>query len=93
MGVEESGLEKIICLSFKELGLINYFIVGVKEVCLWIIKKGFSVFVVVGVIYKDFEKGFIRVEIISYDDFIVYKGEVGVKEKGVLCIEGKDYIV
>lgn len=93
LGVEESGLEKTIRLSFKELGLINYFTAGVKEVRSWTIKKGSSTPVAAGVIHKDFEKGFIRAETISYDDFIAYKGEAGAKEKGALRIEGKDYIV
>ncbi|MCQ2822984.1 redox-regulated ATPase YchF [Helicobacter pylori] len=93
LGVEESGLEKTIRLSFKELGLINYFTAGVKEVRSWTIKKGSSAPVAAGVIHKDFEKGFIRAETISYDDFIAYKGEAGAKEKGALRIEGKDYIV
>ncbi|MGH1581031.1 redox-regulated ATPase YchF [Helicobacter pylori] len=93
LGVEESGLEKTIRLSFKELGLINYFTAGVKEVRSWTIKKGSSAPVAAGVIHKDFEKGFIRAETISYDDFIAYNGEAGAKEKGALRIEGKDYIV
>lgn len=93
LGVEESGLEKTIRLSFKELGLINYFTAGVKEVRSWTIKKGSSAPVAAGVIHKDFEKGFIRAETISYDDFITYKGEAGAKEKGALRTEGKDYIV
>ncbi|WQW31505.1 redox-regulated ATPase YchF [Helicobacter pylori] len=93
LGVEESGLEKTIRLSFKELGLINYFTAGVKEVRSWTIKKGSSAPMAAGVIHKDFEKGFIRAETISYDDFIAYKGEAGAKEKGALRIEGKDYIV
>ncbi len=93
LGVEESGLEKTIRLSFKELGLINYFTAGVKEVRSWTIKKGSSAPVAAGVIHKDFEKGFIRAETISYDDFIAYKGEAGAKEKGALRIEGKDYTV
>ncbi|WQS72505.1 redox-regulated ATPase YchF [Helicobacter pylori] len=93
LGIEESGLEKTIRLSFKELGLINYFTAGVKEVRSWTIKKGSSAPMAAGVIHKDFEKGFIRAETISYDDFIAYKGEAGAKEKGALRIEGKDYIV
>ncbi|MGL2407076.1 redox-regulated ATPase YchF [Helicobacter pylori] len=93
LGIEESGLEKTIRLSFKELGLINYFTAGVKEVRSWTIKKGSSAPVAAGVIHQDFEKGFIRAETISYDDFIAYKGEAGAKEKGALRIEGKDYIV
>ncbi len=93
LGVEESGLEKTIRLSFKELGLINYFTAGVKEVRSWTIKKGSSAPVAAGAIHKDFEKGFIRAETISYDDFIAYNGEAGAKEKGALRIEGKDYIV
>lgn len=93
LGVSESGLEKIIHLSFQELGLISYFTAGVKEVRAWTIPKGSSAPVAAGVIHKDFEKGFIRAETISYEDFIAYGGEQGARERGVLRVEGKDYIV
>ncbi|WP_104732883.1 redox-regulated ATPase YchF [Helicobacter felis] len=93
LGVEKSGLEQIIQLGFRELGLISYFTAGVKEVRAWTISKGSSAPVAAGVIHKDFEKGFIRAETIAYQDFIAYGGEQGAKEKGALRIEGKDYIV
>lgn len=93
LGVNESGLEKIIKTAFKRLGLINYFTAGVKEVRSWTIKKGWSAPKAAGVIHNDFEKGFIRAEVISYEDFIKYKGEQGAKEAGKMRLEGKDYIV
>ena len=93
LGCVESGLEQIIRTGFKKLGLISYFTAGVKEVRAWTIKKGDSAPVAAGVIHKDFEKGFIRAETISYEDFIRYGGESKAKEAGALRIEGKDYIV
>ncbi|PAF49141.1 redox-regulated ATPase YchF [Helicobacter sp. 12S02232-10] len=93
LGCEESGLEQIIRTGFAKLGLINYFTAGVKEVRSWTIHKGDSAPVAAGVIHKDFEKGFIRAETISYEDFIKYGGETKAKEAGAVRIEGKDYIV
>ncbi len=93
MGVEESGLDKIIRTAFERLGLISYFTAGVKEVRSWTIKKGWTAPKAAGVIHNDFEKGFIRAEVIAYEDFIKYGGEQGAKEAGKMRLEGKDYIV
>ncbi|WP_199766534.1 redox-regulated ATPase YchF [Helicobacter bizzozeronii] len=93
LGVKQSGLEQVISLSFQQLGLMSYFTAGVKEVRAWTIAKGSSAPVAAGVIHKDFEKGFIRAETISYNDFIAYGGEAGARAKGALRVEGKDYIV
>ncbi len=93
MGVEESGLDKIIRTAFERLGLISYFTAGVKEVRSWTIHRGWTAPQAAGVIHKDFEKGFIRAEVIAYEDFIKYGGEQGAKEAGKMRLEGKDYIV
>lgn len=93
LGCKESGLEQIIRKGFSILGLISYFTAGVKEVRSWTIKKGDKAPSAAGVIHKDFEKGFIRAETISYDDFIKYGGEAKAKEAGAMRSEGKDYIV
>jgi len=93
LGIEESGLNKIIKLSFDKLGLISYFTAGVVEVRAWTIKKGWKAPKAASVIHNDFEKGFIRAEVISYEDFIAYGGETGAKEAGKMRLEGKEYIV
>jgi GTP-binding protein YchF len=93
MGMEESGLNRLVRAGYKLLGLINYFTVGEKETRAWTIKKGTSAPQAAGVIHTDFERGFIRAEITSYDDFVACGGEAGAKEKGVWRLEGKDYIV
>lgn len=93
LGCEHSGLEQIIRASFYKLGLISYFTAGEKEVRSWTIQKGVPAPKAAGVIHNDFEKGFIRAEVIAYEDFIQYGGEAKAKEAGVLRIEGKDYIV
>ncbi len=93
LGVKESGLDKIIRTAFDRLGLISYFTAGVKEVRSWTIKRGWTAPQAAGVIHNDFEKGFIRAEVISYEDFIKYGGEQGAKEAGKMRLEGKEYIV
>lgn len=93
LGVQESGLNAIIRLGFQKLGLISYFTAGVKEVRAWTIHKGDKAPAAAGVIHKDFEKGFIRAEVIAYADFIKYNGEAKAKEAGAMRVEGKDYIV
>jgi len=93
LGVEESGLEQIIHKGFDKLGLMSYFTAGVKEVRAWTIKKGTTAPKAAAVIHNDFEKGFIRAEVIAYEDFIKYGGEQGAKEAGKSRLEGKDYIV
>lgn len=93
LGCVESGLEQIIRVGFAKLGLICYFTAGVQEVRAWSIKNGEKAPSAAGVIHKDFERGFIRAETISYSDFIKYGGEQKAKEAGALRSEGKDYIV
>jgi len=93
MGMEEPGLDRVIRAGYELLGLQTYFTAGVKEVRAWTIKKGATGPQAAGVIHTDFEKGFIRAEVISYNDFIQYKGESGAKEAGKWRLEGKDYVV
>lgn len=91
--LEEPGLNRVIHAGYKLLGLETYFTAGVKEVRAWTIPIGSTAPQAAGVIHTDFEKGFIRAEIISYDDYIKYNGEQGAKEAGKWRLEGKDYIV
>jgi GTP-binding protein YchF len=93
LGAKESGLEQIIHKSFDKLNLISYFTAGVVEVRSWTITRGWKAPKSASVIHNDFEKGFIRAEVISYNDFIEYKGENGAKEAGKMRLEGKEYIV
>jgi GTP-binding protein YchF len=93
IGQEEAGLNRVIRAGYALLGLHTYFTAGVKEVRAWTVKVGATAPQAAGVIHTDFEKGFIRAEVISYDDFIKYKGESGAKEAGKWRLEGKDYIV
>ena len=92
-GIIESGLDMLIKASYKSLELITYFTAGEKEVRAWTVKKDSNAPQAAGVIHTDFEKGFIRAETISYDDFITFQGEQGSKEAGKMRLEGKDYIV
>ncbi|MBF7043735.1 redox-regulated ATPase YchF [Campylobacter volucris] len=93
LGVENSGLEVVIRTAFSKLNLISYFTAGQVEVRSWTIQRGWKAPKAASVIHNDFEKGFIKAEVISYEDFITYKGENGAKEAGKLRLEGKDYIV
>jgi GTP-binding protein YchF len=93
LGVEESGLDQIIRKGFEKLGLMSYFTAGVKEVRSWTIRRGTTAPKAAAVIHNDFEKGFIRAEVIAYEDFVKYGGEAGAKEAGKMRLEGKDYIV
>lgn len=93
MGMEEPGLNRLIYTSYKLLGLQTYFTAGVKEVRAWTVAVGATAPQAAGVIHTDFERGFIRAEVISFDDFIKYNGEQGAKEAGKMRLEGKDYIV
>jgi len=93
MGQAESGLDRLINAGYSLLGLQTYFTAGVKEVRAWTINIGDSAPVAAGKIHGDFEKGFIRAETISFDDFIENKGEKGAKDAGKLRSEGKEYIV
>ncbi|PLY06738.1 MAG: redox-regulated ATPase YchF [Arcobacter sp.] len=92
-GVEESGLEQIIHKAFDKLGLQSYFTAGKVEVRAWTIRKGTKAPQAAAVIHNDFEKGFIKAEVIAYNDFIEFGGENKCKEAGKLKLEGKDYIV
>jgi GTP-binding protein YchF len=93
LGLEEPGLNRVIRAAYQLLGLETYFTAGVKEVRAWTIRKGATAPQAAGVIHTDFEKGFIRAEVISYPDYVHYKGEQAAKEAGKMRLEGKDYIV
>ena len=93
VGLQEPGLIKLIHAGYDLLGLMTFFTVGPKEARAWTIHKGWTAPQAAGVIHTDFEKGFIRAETISYDDFITCKGELGAKEAGKMRLEGKDYVV
>lgn len=93
LGVTQSGLDQIIHKGFDKLGLQSYFTAGVKEVRAWTIRKGTVAPKAAAVIHNDFEKGFIRAEVIGYEDFIAFGGESGAKEAGKARLEGKEYIV
>ena len=93
LGLEEPGSSKLIRGAYKLLNLQTYFTAGVKEVRAWTIHVGDSAPQAAGVIHTDFEKGFIRAEVIKYDDFVSYGSEAKVKEAGKLSVEGKEYIV
>ena len=93
MGQTEPGLARLIRAAFKLLGLQTYFTAGVKEVRAWTIHAGDTAPQAAGVIHTDFERGFIRAQTISFDDFIAYGGEQGAKDAGKMRAEGKDYVV
>jgi GTP-binding protein YchF len=93
MGLKESGLDRLIRAGYELLGLQTYFTAGVKEVRAWTFPKGSTAPQTAGVIHTDFEKGFIRAEVIGYDDYVKYKGEQGAKEAGKWRLEGKEYLV
>ncbi len=93
MGMKEPGLDRVIRAGYKLLGLQTYFTAGVKEVRAWTVKIGATAPQAAAVIHTDFERGFIRAEVVSYDDFVRYNGEQGAKDAGKWRLEGKDYIV
>lgn len=93
LDMTEPGLDRVIRAGYKLLGLQTYFTAGEKEVRAWTVKQGATAPASAGVIHTDFEKGFIRAEVISYDDFIEHNGEQGAKEVGKWRLEGKEYIV
>lgn len=92
-GLTESGLSRLIKASYSLLNLITYFTAGVKEVRAWTIQKGWKAPQAAGVIHSDFEKGFIRAEVIKLPDYQVYKNEPRIKEAGKMAVEGKEYVV
>jgi len=93
LGLTEPGLNRVIRAGYTLLGLQTYFTAGPKEVRAWTVAAGATAPQAAGVIHTDFEKGFIRAEVIAYDDYIAYRGEAGAKEAGKLRLEGKEYIV
>lgn len=93
LGVEEPGLHRVINAGYRLLNLHTYFTAGVKEVRAWTVPVGVKAPQAAGVIHSDFEKGFIRAEVVSYEDFVGHDGENGAKEAGKWRLEGKEYIV
>ena len=93
MGLQEPGLDRLIRAGYELLGLQTYFTAGEKEVRAWTIHRGDTAPQAAGTIHTDFEKGFIRAEVIAFDDYIAYKGEQGSKEAGKMRLEGKEYVV
>ncbi|MCU7930394.1 MAG: redox-regulated ATPase YchF [Candidatus Thiodiazotropha sp. (ex Codakia rugifera)] len=93
MGLEEPGLNRVVRAGYKLLGLETYFTAGEKEVRAWTIPANATAPQAAGVIHTDFERGFIRAEVVAYADFVSYKGEQGAREAGKLRSEGKEYIV
>ncbi len=93
LGLKEPGLHRVVRAGYRLLGLETYFTAGPKEARAWTIPKGTKAPQAAGVIHTDFERGFIRAEVIAYEDFIAYGGEQGAREAGRLRLEGKDYVV
>jgi ribosome-binding ATPase len=93
MGLAEPGLDRLIHAGYKLLGLDTYFTAGPKEAKAWTVRRGSTAPQAAGVIHTDFEKGFIRAEVIAYDDYITCKGEQGAKEAGKMRLEGREYVV
>ena len=93
LGMEEPGLNRVIRAAYALLGLQTYFTAGPKEVRAWTVPQGATAPQAAGVIHTDFERGFIRAEVASYEDFVAHRGEAGAKEAGKLRLEGKDYTV
>ncbi|MGD9299356.1 MAG: DUF933 domain-containing protein, partial [Thiohalocapsa sp.] len=93
LGLEEPGLNRVVRAGYRLLGLETYFTAGPKECRAWTIPAGATAPQAAGVIHTDFERGFIRAEVIAFEDFIACNGEQGAKEAGKLRSEGKDYIV
>ena len=91
--MEEPGLNRLIVKAYKLLGLETFFTAGEKEVKAWTVKRGSSAPQAAGVIHTDFERGFIKAEVYTYDDLIQYQSENAIKEQGKLRQEGKNYIV
>lgn len=92
-GLEESGLDRVVRLAYHTLGLISFFTAGPKEVRAWTIPAGTKAPAAAGQIHSDIERGFIRAEVIAYDDYITHQTEAKCRAAGVLCQEGKDYLM
>ncbi|MBF0185736.1 MAG: redox-regulated ATPase YchF [Magnetococcales bacterium] len=93
LGLAESGLDRLVRQAYDLLGLMTFFTVGPKEVRAWTVKKGATAYDAAGAIHSDFQRGFIRAEVIAFDDMMACKGEQGAKEKGKFRLEGKEYAV
>lgn len=93
LGATEGGLKSLIKATYRQLGLLTYFTTGEKETRAWTITAGMTAPQAAGVIHSDFEKGFIRAETVAYSDFATEKGLQGCKDKGLLRLEGKEYLV
>ena len=93
LGLQEPGLNRVIRAGYRLLGLQSYFTAGPKEARAWTVRTGSSAPQAAGVIHTDFEKGFIRAEVIGYDDYVRFNGEAGAKDAGKWRLEGKDYVV
>ncbi|HAK50989.1 MAG TPA: redox-regulated ATPase YchF [Gammaproteobacteria bacterium] len=93
LGMEEPGLDRVIRAGYELLGLQTYFTAGPKEARAWTVRRGSTAPAAAGVIHTDFEKGFIRAEVVSYEDYITGNGEAGAKDAGKWRLEGKDYVV
>ena len=91
--MDEPGLDKVIRAGYRLLGLQTYFTAGPKEARAWTVREGATAPQAAGIIHTDFEKGFIRAEVVSYGDYVAGNGEAGAKEAGKWRLEGKDYVV
>jgi GTP-binding protein YchF len=93
LGVDAAGLERLIRATYRLLDLVSYFTAGPKEVRAWTIRRGTKAPQAAAEIHTDFERGFVRAEVISFEDYVACRGEVGAKEKGLMRVEGKEYVV
>lgn len=93
LGLEEPGLDRVVRAGYRLLGLQTFLTAGPKEARAWTVRRGATAPQAAGVIHTDFERGFIRAEVISYDDYVRYKGEQGAKEAGRMRLEGKEYVM
>ena len=93
LGLAEPGLNRVIRAAYRLLGLQTFFTAGPKEVRAWTVRAGASAPQAAGVIHTDFERGFVRAEVLAYDDYIACQGEAGAKDAGKLRLEGKEYVV
>jgi ribosome-binding ATPase len=93
LGVESSGVDQLIAAAFRTLGMLTYFTAGVQEARAWPFTRGMTAPQCAGIIHSDFEKGFIRAEVIAYDDYVACGGEKGAKDKGLMRLEGKEYLM
>jgi GTP-binding protein YchF len=93
MGLDEPGLNRVIRAGHQLLGLLTYFTAGEKEVRAWTVREGAAAPEAAGVIHTDFERGFIRAEVIAYDDYVKHRGEAGARDAGRMRLEGKEYVV